>query len=310
METLKPVKPEFIAPMLEPLYRNTDTLYRIDGYGERFYYRITDSNQVLFYGSVTSLKKQVTPMAQPIIDKMIELGRDFDDYRNNKAHFGTFMHIQLAELTIYGKYDMTQIEPRIADYAAEHKDTGDTSWWFQSCWKGLLSWAQTMQDYDIRPKAVEIPLWHPEGFAGTLDLVCSMYAEKYTEKTPLDKRIRVLAIIDWKTGGIYDDHAVQLELCKRLWQFHFPADPIALLFNWSPNDWRTKPGYELRNQTDKEDSVDLLIALWKKKGLKKPGDKRTLIADSISTNMDLTTTWKVKEIEEIILERHGAEVVA
>ena len=303
METFKPVAPEFLIP---ELVRNTDTLYRIDGGAERFYYRLNPTGGIDFYGSITSLKKQVTPMAKPIIDKMIELGKDFDAYRNNKAHFGTFWHIQAAELTINRSYDFKQLDVRIASYAASHADCGDTSWWFETAWKGLLSWAQCMQDFDIQPEAVEIPLWHPDGYAGTTDLVCTKWEDKYTDKTPDNKRIRVRAIIDWKTGGIYDDHAIQLELNKKTWDFHFPHMPISQLFNWSPTDWRKTPGYEFKNQTGKEsDNIDLLVALWKVKGVKKPYDKRQLLIDLLTLDTDLSTAWKHRTIEEILLEKHA-----
>ncbi len=304
--TTTPVTPAFIQT---DLIQNADTLYRMDGAGERFYYRIKDGEPI-FYGSVTSIKKQTGPTPQPIIDKMMEMGREFDAYRNAKANFGTFWHIQAAELTITGSYDFTLLEERIKAFAQANHGCGDTSGWFDQTWKGLLSWAKTIQDFNIRPLAVEIPLWHPEGYAGTIDLVVEKNELKYSDATPESKRKRTLAIIDWKTGNIFPDHAVQLELNRRCWQFHYPHLPVQQLFNWTWTDWRKEPGYELRTQHDSTlvAATPIMIALWQQTGLRAPYERRFLTADKFHVNDDLSLLWAKKDAATQVLEKHGLPV--
>ena len=77
--------------------------------------------------------------------------------------------------------------------------------------------------------------------AGTADLVCYI---KWKNK----KR---LAIIDYKSGGIWESHRVQLWAYKEM--VKQSGLDIELIFNYAPKDYRKNPTYELVNQTDKTD---------------------------------------------------------
>lgn len=282
-------------------------IYRVDGHGERFYYTLDENKNPRFYGSVTSIKKQVTGLPQGVIDKRVEMGdKAFNEYVSNKAHFGTFWHLLAAELTEQGSFDLSSIHNRIALYKTANPDCGDTSWWYTSTWKGLMSWMQCINDYDIKPIAIEIPLAHPDGYAGTIDLVCSMNDKKYTDKTPPEDRKKIYAIIDWKTGYIYEDHAFQLELNKRCFEENFSTSGVSIskMFNFSPNDWRTKPTYQLKDQTGTkyESLIDPYLSLWKSVGFKQPPDI-ALPTSTITVGQDLTSFSKTP-IADYIKQKH------
>ena len=71
--------------------------------------------------------------------------------------------------------------------------------------KDLMAWVAFCQERNVEPIAVEIPLVsRTHKVAGTCDLVCRL---DFNGK-------RELAIVDIKSGGSYEDHAVQLDMYR------------------------------------------------------------------------------------------------
>lgn len=116
----------------------------------------------------------------------------------------------------------------------------------------------------MEPLAIEVSLISQQGYAGTVDLVCDMdweykgfFGETYKSgeqkgkpKETKEKR-RIKAIVDFKSGrkGFYEANEIQMEACRRLVVENFRFEPD-MLFNFSPKEWRTTPGYNLKDQTD------------------------------------------------------------
>jgi hypothetical protein len=135
-----------------------------------------------------------------------------------------------------------------------------------------------MIDYNVKPLAIEIILYHPaDGYAGALDIVCEMDW----------KKARVRAVIDIKSGrkGFYESHEIQLKAYQTMWDIHFPELPIDKIFNFSPKDWRTSPTYNLKDQTESKNACKLpfLVELAKVEDSKR--ENKTTIVKGI---MDLT----------------------
>jgi hypothetical protein len=197
-------------------------LFRYDASGQRYYAEVTSAGYVLWYPSVTTVIRATSPMAPGLLQWYVKHGENAGKMRDDAAERGTQMHVLIA--------DYLTGEDVLLDGLPE----------FQA--KALASFDAFAKEYEVEPLAIEI-LVHSKDhvFAGTADLVCRM---NY-------KGRRVLALVDFKSGeNFYRDHAVQLEMYAIAWNEHYGADyPIEYLFNWSPKDWRTKPTYNLKEQS-------------------------------------------------------------
>ena len=227
----------------EPPYR----IYQLNTESYRYYYRFDENGDPVFYPSVTTLLRQVMPTSPFLIKWMLENGKEqADEKRDLAAAYGTFMHIQFERLIINRKVNFDTMPAELLDYMQrENLPEKVFTEWIGKIRKDILSFAQFVKDYKVRALAIEIGLAHPEyHFAGCIDLPCIM-ADPKTGKD-------FTAIVDFKSGrkGFWEEHELQLHLYKMMWEVNFPDLPIAKVFNFSPKDWRTKPTYNLKDQTD------------------------------------------------------------
>ena len=239
----------------EPAYR----VFQLNSDNHRYYYRFNADGEPEFYPSVTTLLKQVMPTPPALMDWMIANGRDGSvEKRDLAAAYGTFMHIQFEQLIINRRYDFDNVPNVLWDYMTENNLPEKVfSEWVVKIRKDVLSFAQFIKDYNVKPLAIEIALVHPEHhYAGCVDMPCVM-------TDPKGNTFR--AIVDFKSGrkGFFEEHELQLHLYRDMWNFNFPETPVERLFNFSPKDWRTKPTYNLKDQTDSVNAAKLphLLAL-------------------------------------------------
>ena len=240
----------------EPAYR----LFQLNSNGYRYYYRFNDAGEPEFYPSVTTLLKQVMPTPPALLDWMIANGKDGStEKRDLAAAYGTFMHGQFETLIINRRYDFDSVPAALLAYMErENLPEKVFAEWLPKVRKDVLAFAQFIKDWNVKPLAVEIGLYHPKfHYAGCLDLPCVMTDPK-TGKS-------FVAIVDFKSGrkGFYEEHELQLHLYREMWNVHYPEMPVARVFNFSPKDWRKAPTYNLKDQTDSENAKKLpyLLAL-------------------------------------------------
>lgn len=240
----------------EPAYR----LFQLNSDGHRYYYRFNDAGEPEFYPSVTTLLKQVMPTPPALLDWMIANGKDGStEKRDLAAAYGTFMHGEFEKLIINRRYDFDSVPAALLAYMErENLPEKVFAEWLPKVRKDVLAFAQFIKDWNVKPLAVEIGLYHPKyHYAGCLDLPCIMTDPKTVKS--------FTALVDFKSGrkGFYEEHELQLHLYKDAWNCWYESMPITRVFNFSPKDWRKAPSYNLKDQTDSVNAKKLpyLLAL-------------------------------------------------
>lgn len=240
----------------EPPYR----IFQLNSDGYRYYYRFNEQGEPEFYPSVTTLLKQVMPTSPFLIEWMLNNGKEGAvEKRDIAAAYGTLMHKEFETLIISRHYDFDAVPEIVLGYMErENVPTSLFPQWVVKIRKDVLAFAQFVRDYNVKPMAVEIGLVHPDyRYAGCIDLPCVMTDPKTGEC--------FTAIVDFKSGrkGFWEEHELQLHLYREMWNVNFGGMPIERLFNFSPKDWRTKPTYNLKDQTDSPNARKLphLLAL-------------------------------------------------
>lgn len=238
------------SALREPKYK----VYRLDSNGYRYYYRFNEAGEPEFYPSVTTLLRQTMPTSPFLISWMMENGKEqAEEKRDLSASYGTLMHMEFERLIISRKYDFDAVPEVVRAYMQENhlpdKFFGDS---VVKLRKDVLAFAQFIKDYNVKPLAIEIGLVHPEyHFAGCVDMPCEMVDPKTGEVFK--------AIVDFKSGrkGFFEEHEIQLHLYAMMWNVNFPDMQIDKVFNFSPKDWRTKPTYNLKDQTDSPNAAKI-----------------------------------------------------
>lgn len=236
--------------LIEPPYK----VYQLNSRGHRYYYRYDENGDPEFYPSVTTLLSQTLPKSPHLVQWMASKGVDeAERYMNERAMYGTFMHAAFERLLINRAYDLDGLKDELLEYMHVHRLPDDFIFYADDLKKDVLAFAQFVKDYDVRPLAVEIALVHPcYNYAGMIDCPCTMLAKPGSEE-------RITAIVDFKSGrkGFYEDMEIQLHLYRELWNVNFEAHVVDRVYNFSPKDWKKKPSYNLKDQTDSPNAAKI-----------------------------------------------------
>ena len=317
--TAEEMKAIFFAK--DALIEAPEKVYRLNASGHRYYYTFREDGQPQFFVSVTTFIKQTMPTSPVLLKWIAETGySESQVYAQERASYGTFMHAQIAELLITGRYDLNSVKAKLRDYIEKEQLPSNFINYSEDLKKDILAFVQFAIDTNLKPIAIELVLTHPtDGYAGAMDLACEFDAEisgyfgefyktganagKERKTTKIE---RVRAIIDFKSGrkGFFEEHEVQLHAYKEMWNIHFPSTPIERVFNWSPKDWRgTKPSYNLKDQTDSPNAKKLPYLV---KLARIEDDKRDNTVVLCSGAINLQTT---KDLSENISEFTLSEIV-
>lgn len=233
----------FDGALIEPPYK----VWQLNSKGHRYYYKFDDNGTPKFYPSVTTILSQTMPQSPFLIKWIADKGIDeAERYKAERAAYGTFMHAQFEDLIINRVYDLDGLKAKLKEYIDNNKLPADFIYYADDLKKDVLAFAQFVLDYDVKPLAVEIALVNPVyNYAGMIDLPCTMLTKPGSEDY-------INAIVDFKSGrkGFHEEAEIQLHLYKMMWNENFPDVPIERVFNFSPKDWRKKPTYNLKDQTD------------------------------------------------------------
>jgi hypothetical protein len=264
-----------IVEKLLALYFDPDALvvqprqvYRIHSNGLRYYYTFSEFGEPIFVPSVTTVIHKTMPKSEYLIKWMAELGyEESKEYTEKRAAYGTIMHGCVADLAIHKVIHLASIKGRITSYLEAHRLP--MIWateWEEEIKADVLAFARWMLDYNVKAIAIEISLVDEvQGCGMTIDMVCELdvevkgyFGEVYKTgdrkgQPKESKRIeRKRAIVDFKSGrmGFYEEHAIQLQAYKIAWDNINPSQPIEVLYNWSPKEWRKEPTYNFKDQTN------------------------------------------------------------
>ena len=232
-----------VDALIEPPYK----IWQLNSKGHRYYYRYDEKGNPEFFPSVTTILSQTLPKSPFLIKWIAEKGiEESERYKGERAAYGTFMHAAFEELLINRAYDLDALKGKLKDYIDYQRLPDDFIYYADDLKKDVLAFAQFVLDYDVRPLAVEIALIHPYyKYAGMIDCPCTMLERPGAKN-------RINAIVDFKSGrkGFYEEAEIQLHLYREMWNVNFEQFPINRVFNFSPKDWRKKPSYNLKDQTD------------------------------------------------------------
>lgn len=229
--------------LIEPVKK----IFQLNSKGHRYYYTCDENGKPTFYPSVTTIISQTMPQNPFLIKWVADMGyEEANRYKQERADYGTFMHALFEELLIAGTYNLDTLEENLLSYIEQKRLPLDFMRYADDFKKDLLAFAQFVIDYDVKPLAIEISLVHPVyKYAGMIDLPCTMLVKPGKEE-------RIAAIVDFKSGrkGFYEEHEVQLGLYREMWNANFENLQIEKVFNFAPKDWRKKPTYNLKDQSE------------------------------------------------------------
>lgn len=243
-------------------------MYRLSKHSAgRYYYNFNDQGEPIFFISVTNMIKAALPTSPFLIQWIADKGAEAaEEYKDERAGYGTFMHMQFQKLLIDKSLDIDALDQELLEYVTkEGFPRVCVDKWIMDIKKDVLGFAQWLIDSKVEAMAIEVILASKDGYAGAIDLVCKMdvmetgfFGETYKTgdkkgQPKESKQIkRVTAIVDFKSGrkGFYQEHEVQLEAYRRLVEENFAHIKIDKLFNFAPSDWRHVPGYKMKDQSD------------------------------------------------------------
>lgn len=291
----------FDGALIEPPYK----VWQLNSKGHRYYYKFDDNGTPEFYPSVTTILAQTMPKSDFLIKWIADKGIDeAERYKAERAAYGTFMHAQFEELIINRTYDLDKLKTKLKEYIENNRLPADFIYYADDLKKDVLAFAQFVIDYDVKPLAVEIALVHPVyQFAGMIDLPCTMLSNPGADN-------HINAIIDFKSGrkGFYEEAEIQLHMYKLLWNENFPDLPIERVFNFSPKDWRKKPSYNLKDQSESPNAkkIPYLLELAAIEDAKIDNTFTAITGEiSLDKNSDLDGNYTSLTLAELIKSKTG-----
>lgn len=316
--TIEQVKAQYFdedAILLKPR-----TVYRMDNRGRRFYFVFDENNKPKFAISVTSFIAASLPTSPYLVDWMIAQGsrEQANQARDEAAAYGTLLHREIGTFLIQKRYDLDQAANVVAAYVEAEKLPFKCLKWTEKLKRDLAAFAQFCIDVDFKPIAIEMMLLDEKlGLGGAIDIMGEMnveeagfYGEVYKtganagkpKETKMKRRVR--AIVDIKSGrnGFYETHEVQLKAYRTIWNNYFTEYPVQKCFNWAPSDWRTNPGYKLKDQTDtpKSFKFDYLLAIAQIEAAERDVET-TLVSGVMELNKPLENNVKTLGVDQVVL---------
>lgn len=300
-----------------------EKVYRVQIGGLRHYRRETGQ----IYKSLTTFLNAVMPANQHLenwkMSMAAELGsrEAVDEYVGKTADYGTALHIAVADYCRDSGVDWIEFENR-AFYTLQDAGLSADSieYALPEFIRDFAALVQFFHDYRVTVLAVEIPVWMEEGVATLIDLVVEMDAKNY-DKTPPEKRERHHAIVNLKSGkkGFYESHVMQL-VGERMMFNQLYAGALGFeiehVYNLAPADWKEKPAYKVKNQTETigfdnmAEQFNLFLHIGKARKILTPPSKKYPVfsgrTEYGANPCDALTLHTYDEFSKLKIEKHHA----
>lgn len=211
----------------------------------RSYFRINEDGTLAMpfrlYTSLTTTIGQSLPDSQHLLDWKLSLGKlESERYSRMKAHYGTMMHEQIGVfIQSGGTWDLGMASEVVDRYILENSlNYPECANWERDLQKDLMAFGLFYHERRVKPLGLEYVLLSKTGFGTPIDLVCELDLDGGRKR----------AVINFKSGrkGFYESHEIQMEFERQLWNENFPDMIAEVACNWAPSDWRSKPGYKLK----------------------------------------------------------------
>lgn len=275
-ENREPVEPFYICDELKEV--QTPVFVRLTLDGNRYYIRQTEEGGAGIYASATNLIKDGyvddKTALQEWKQEMKMLGKNPEEVAQYEADKGTIMHY------LYGLYltgrDMVLSRGFIIKTVKEgnlkiskknmerfYSSVDD----LDNMMERLMRFAKFCYEYEVEPMAIEKILSLDEYMVATpVDAIVKMsfiykeegyFGEVYKingkgfkkgdpKKSAREVKNREVVILDFKSGDIWDSHAFQLEIERRMVEKWYGIN--ARIMNFSPKSSSSK-GYTLKEWT-------------------------------------------------------------
>lgn len=275
-ENREPVEPFYICDELKEV--QTPVFVRLTLDDNRYYIRQTEEGGAAIYASVTTLIKDGyvddKTALQEWKQEMKMLGKNPEEVAQYEADKGTIMHY------LYGLYltgrDMVLSRGFIIKTVKEgnlkiskknlerfYSSVED----LDNMMERLMRFAKFCYEYEVEPMAIEKILSLDEYMVATpIDAIVKMsftykeegyFGEVYKmngkgfkkgdpKKSVREVKNREVVILDFKSGGIWDSYAFQLEIERRMVEEWYGIN--ARIMNFSPKSSSSK-GYTLKEWT-------------------------------------------------------------
>lgn len=232
------------------------------------------------YTSLTTAINQCAPMERPLLEwycknGLVEAKRLLKD----SQHYGTLMHTLIGKWLMNNNIDFGTFQDEVDEYCGEHHYySPEVTGWARKLKDDVVAFCYFTKERNIKPLGIEYVLLSDKGFGTLIDLVCKMdisetgyFGEVYAsgankgEPKETKRRKRVTAVINFKSGrhAFYRTNGIQIECEKQLFEENFPDIKIDCAFNWSPKEWKTDPGYNLKDWVGEieQQEIDAVLSL-------------------------------------------------
>ena len=224
-------------------------VYRVKRGNGRLFYTIDDKGTPQFYISLTTLTRGTLPTSPQLIKWMCDMGyEESQAYMNERATYGSLMHLAFGQFLITKEWNFDKTKGFIvAQVAIGAVGACDADKYVNDLNDDVAAFAQFCLDCKVKPIAVELVLVSKKDSYGTMiDLVCKMtttekgfFGETYKsgeqKGNPKESKREkeITALLNFKSGrkGFYDEHEIQLEFERRLFEENYPDVKIDKIYN-------------------------------------------------------------------------------